>query len=209
MAEETRKQHWEQVYQNRSDDDVSWYQRHPERSLEYITQCDISKQAPIMDAGGGASRLVDCLLQQGYSDVSVMDIARAPLRLGERRLGAQARRVHWIESDVTQFIPPRRYTLWHDRAVFHFLVEPDKQQAYRRMLERALSEGGHLILAAFAPDGPTMCSNLPIQQHDADSVTALFGQGFELLSVENDIHVTPANKAQSFNWFHLRYRPHR
>lgn len=198
-----RKQHWEQVYTQKQPTEVSWFQPRPEISLQFITRCGVAKDQPIIDVGGGASRLVDNLLAEGYSDVSVLDISAAALQHAQQRLGAQAAAVQWIESDATQFQPTRQYALWHDRAVFHFLIEAADRELYRQRLEQGLAKGAHLIIATFALDGPTMCSNLPIQRYSPDSLAAELGTGFALVETMSELHTTPAQKQQSFVYCHF------
>lgn len=193
-----RKQHWEQVYAQRQPTDVSWFQPHPEYSLRLIAATGIDKAQPLIDMGGGASRLVDNLVALGYGDISVLDISAAALQHSRDRLGANAAAVHWIEADATTFEPPRTYALWHDRAVFHFLTEPADRQAYRERLGRGLQTGGHLIVATFALDGPERCSNLPVQRYSPETLSAEFGSGYTLVETTTEVHVTPAQKEQRF-----------
>lgn len=201
---QARKQHWETVYQDKSPLEVSWYQSRPTLSLELIASCELSPAASVIDVGGGASTLVDHLLEQGYRHLSVLDISAAALEHARRRLGERAGEVEWIEADITEFVPPRTYDLWHDRAVFHFLTEAEDRSRYRDLLERAIAPGGHLIIAAFAPDGPTMCSGLPICRYDAAGLLDEVGPGFKLVDERREVHVTPADKEQSFAFFHLQ-----
>jgi len=130
-----RKRHWEGIWGQRSPPEVSWYQQEPTLSLELIRASRVATDAPLIDVGGGASTLADRLLTAGYSDVSVLDLSRNALRHAERRLGPLASRVEWVEADITAFRPARRYALWHDRAVFHFLTDPKDRVAYRRVLD--------------------------------------------------------------------------
>lgn len=199
--QDERKSHWEQVYRDKSPQDVSWYQATPTLSLEMIGASGIAADAPLIDVGGGASTLVDHLLDQGYGDVSVLDISAQSLAHAQQRLGERARQVHWIEADVTQLVPARRYRLWHDRAVFHFLTDPADRACYRRVLERALGAGGQVIIGTFAPGGPGRCSGLPIVQYDAQRLQAEFESAFVLLETRTEAHRTPAGKQQLFNYF--------
>jgi trans-aconitate methyltransferase len=199
-----RKQHWETVYQQKQPDEVSWFQTHPEYSLELIHATGMAKNQPVIDVGGGASRLVDKLLEAGYQDVSVLDIAAAALAHAGNRLGERATQVTWLESDVTAFAPPRQYALWHDRAVFHFLTDAGDRAKYLAVLHRAILPGGHVIIATFAPDGPDKCSNLPVERYDAEKFQATLGKGFRLLETRSEAHRTPANKIQHFLYFRCR-----
>ncbi len=201
----SRKTHWEQVYQDKPVDQVSWFQREPRRSLELIEASGMSKDAPIIDVGAGASVLVDQLLLNGYTDLSVLDISKNALDISKRRLGNRAIDVAWLVDDVTEFQPGRSYALWHDRAVFHFLTDPSQQSAYRSALMRALASGGQAIIGTFAVDGPLRCSGLEIAQYDAVSMQVVMGADFTLLQESRESHVTPAGSIQNFAWFRLRY----
>jgi 2-polyprenyl-3-methyl-5-hydroxy-6-metoxy-1,4-benzoquinol methylase len=195
------KTHWNDVYAARSPLDVSWYQAEPRLSLELVAASGISAEQPLIDVGGGASLLVDCLLDRGFTDVAVLDLSRNALAHAQRRLGARAVNVEWHEQDVTRFVAPRRFALWHDRAVFHFLTEAADREQYVRALRRAIPVGGHVIMAAFAIGGPTRCSNLDIVQYDAGKMQAALGHEFRLVEERAELHVTPAAKQQKFGFF--------
>ncbi|MFA5627318.1 MAG: class I SAM-dependent methyltransferase [Thiohalomonadaceae bacterium] len=201
-----RKRHWEQIYTHKPVDEVSWFQPHPDYSLRLITAANISKTEPMIDVGGGASRLVDALLEDGYGDVGVLDISATALRLASARLAERAEQVQWFEADVMEFKPPRSYALWHDRAVFHFLVEPAERWAYRQCLERGLRAGGQLVIATFALDGPEQCSNLPVQRYSEESLSAELGDGYRLLDSLTEVHITPAQKEQHFVYCRFQKR---
>lgn len=193
-----RKQHWEQVYAQKQPTEVSWFQPRPEYSLSLIAAAAIDKNQPIIDLGGGASRLVDHLLDEGYCDLTVLDISGAALQHSRARLGQRAARVSWLEADATAFEPPKSYALWHDRAVFHFLTDPADREAYRQRLARGLEAGGHLIIATFALDGPERCSNLPVQRYSPETLSAELGTGYRLVETLSEAHITPAQKKQHF-----------
>ncbi len=197
------KQHWENVYRDRDPEQVSWYQAHPETSLALIQASGIDASAPIIDIGGGASRLIDQLLQTGYTDVSVLDISATALGYAQQRLGEEARRVAWLESDITRFEPQRHYALWHDRAVFHFLTQAADRARYVAALQQALPPGGQLILASFAIGGPAQCSGLDVVQYDGDKLLDTLGAGFKLLETHREDHRTPAQAIQAFQYFRL------
>ncbi len=203
---QTRKEHWETVYHDKSPLEVSWYQTEPRLSLDLIAQCAVDTDARIIDVGGGASTLVDHLLDLGYRSLSVLDISAAALEHARARLGAKADTVEWVEADITEFAPTQPFDVWHDRAVFHFLTEAQDRERYREVLERGVIPGGHVIMAAFAPDGPTQCSGLPICRYDAEGLLSELGTAFELLEERREVHVTPARKEQSFAFFRLRRR---
>lgn len=199
-----RKAHWERVYRDKSPPEVSWYQTAPTLSLEMILASRIDRSAPLIDVGGGASTLVDNLLNCGFTAISVLDISAQALG---QRLDERARQVRWIESDITHFEPTDRFALWHDRAVFHFLTEAKDRLRYRQALECALIPEGQVIIGTFAPGGPQRCSGLPIMQYDAAGLQAEFGAAFELLETRSETHRTPSGKNQLFNFFRLVHRP--
>jgi SAM-dependent methyltransferase len=203
---EARKSHWQRVYRDKQPTDVSWYQPVPEKSLQFIAATGITKTDPILDAGGGASTLVDHLLAAGYTDVSVLDISGAALERSQVRLDSAAAAVQWIEGDVMTFSPSRPYALWHDRAVFHFLTDPAERDNYIDAVRKALRRRGHLIIATFGPEGPLRCSGLEIQRYDIDRQQQWFGAHFDLRAHELDVHETPAGSSQQFlySWWQLR-----
>ena len=202
---EDRKAHWQQIYATRKCTEVSWFQPVPERSLGLIRATGTPPGSAILDVGGGASTLVDHLLEDGFDDVSVLDIAAAAFDQPRSRLGAKAEKVTWIESDITAFEPPHSYAIWHDRAVFHFLTETSDQDRYLDVLHKALLPGGHLILATFGPKGPLRCSGLEIQRYSVERLQDVLGPGFQLRHHEIDEHQTPTGSGQQFlyAWFDL------
>lgn len=177
---------------------VSWYQPIPEKSLQLISSTGIRHTDSILDVGGGASTLVDHLLGEGYVDVSVLDISRRALARSRARLGGSAGKVDWIESDVTDFEPVRRYDLLHDRAVFHFLTDTADRDTYIAVICRALQPKGHLVLATFGPQGPLRCSGLDIRRYGIEQLQVLLGSKFELRVHEFDEHKTPMGSPQQF-----------
>jgi trans-aconitate methyltransferase len=199
------RQHWEQVYRSKSADAVSWYQVRPATSLAFIADSGIALDAPVIDVGGGASTLVDHLLERGHSDITVLDISTPALLQAQARLDIEkARQVHWLAEDVTRFAPSRRYALWHDRAVFHFLVDETAQASYVAAVQRSLAPGGSVVLATFAADGPDRCSGLQTARYGADTLAALFGDGFQRMADGRDVHVTPWGTTQAFTYLRLR-----
>lgn len=200
-----RKHHWENVYRNKSPDSVSWFQQEPTLSLSLISRAGLSLDAPIIDVGGGASLLVDKLCDAAYSNISVLDVSGNALAHARKRLGSKEKAVHWFEKDVTRFRPPHRFTLWHDRAVFHFLTNRSDRESYVRVLNKALEPRGTLVIMAFALDGPARCSGLDIVQYDAEKLTAELGEGFELEETGNEVHLTPAGDQQKFAYFRFKY----
>jgi SAM-dependent methyltransferase len=206
MSTADRHSHWEHVYETRAADAVSWYQFEPELSLAMIARSGVPLDAPLIDVGGGASVLVDALLDAGHSDLTVLDIAAGALERSRARLGAAAAEVAWIVGDLLQFAPPKRYALWHDRAVFHFLVDADDRARYMETLRRSLRPGGQLIVATFAEDGPERCSGLPVARYSADELHAAFGAEYALLESFKEVHRTPSDAEQRFTWVRLRRR---
>lgn len=193
-----RRTHWQQVYREKDPTEVSWYQPVPDKSLQLIRSTGVRHDDAILDAGGGASTLVDRLLDEGYTDLSVLDISRHALDRSRTRLGERAGKVEWIESDVTEFEPDRRYSLWHDRAVFHFLTEMADRDKYVAVMRRALIPGGYLVLATFGPQGPKRCSGLDIRRYDIETLQELLGASFRLCRYEIDEHATPMGSIQQF-----------
>ena len=200
--------HWEAVYRSKRPDEVSWYRAHLETSLELIAEAAPDRDAAIIDIGGGESTLVDDLLARGYRDVSVLDVASTALDVAKNRLGASADRVHWLCGDVTMITLPRhRYDVWHDRAVFHFLTDPQDRVAYVRQVARAVKPGGHVVVATFGPEGPTKCSGLDIVRYDAEALHDEFGVGFRLLKHLTELHQTPAGVIQQFVYCYCKAQP--
>lgn len=205
MSEE-RQRHWEEVYQTKGESGVSWYQEYPDISLELIEQTGIDLNAALIDVGGGASVLVDNLLLKGYSRVAVLDISSAALECVRQRLAGKADQVEWLVSDVTRFEPEHGFALWHDRAVFHFLTAEQNRQRYIEVLKSALQEGGYLILATFALDGPEQCSGLPVERYDAEKMQAVLGGAFKLIESRRECHITPTGNEQRFTYALFRYQ---
>jgi SAM-dependent methyltransferase len=192
-------EHWEGVYRSKGPSGVSWYQPHLARSLELIEGCGAAKDAGIVDVGGGASSLVDDLLDRGYSSLSVLDLAESALSLSKQRLGDRAGQVSWLCGDVTKVELPRAgFAVWHDRAVFHFLTDAGARAAYVRQVRRAVRSGGHVIVATFGPEGPEKCSGLPVVRYDAGALHDEFGEAFELMQHLEERHVTPWGSLQEF-----------
>ncbi|MEN8170151.1 MAG: class I SAM-dependent methyltransferase [Pseudomonadota bacterium] len=200
-----RQRHWEQVYQSKESTEVSWYQEYPGQSVQMIEKAVSSPDDAIIDVGGGASVLVDSLLQKGYSRPAVLDISAAALKCAQQRLCEQANKVEWFASDVTAFEPPHRFLLWHDRAVFHFLTDNADREKYLAVLRKALEPNAHLVIATFAEDGPEMCSGLPVERYDSEKIVQTLGGEFELLEKHTETHTTPAGGEQKFNYFLFRY----
>lgn len=204
MAHSEPHHHWERVWSDKAPDQVSWYQDEPGRSLEWIQSINPDREGAIVDVGGGASTLVDHLLEQGYTNVTVLDIAKNALERAKKRLGQTAAQVTWRVADVIQAELGGPYHLWHDRAVFHFLVDPDDRAAYRKVLLRSLAPGGHVILATFALDGSEKCSGLPVERYDAEGLLREIGDGFEKVQEAREEHKTPWGDVQPFQFVHFK-----
>jgi 2-polyprenyl-3-methyl-5-hydroxy-6-metoxy-1,4-benzoquinol methylase len=198
-----RKSHWENIYKNKNSIEMSWYQEEPTLSLQLIRKIQLTHDAPIIDVGGGSSLLVDHLCKEGYTNISVLDVSAKALATARDRLGDDASKVEWQQQDVTRFTPPHRFSLWHDRAVFHFLTDKSDRENYLKVLNNALEADGHIIIATFAIGGPTKCSGLDIVQYDADKLMAELGTGFELVENRAEVHITPTNAEQKFTYFLL------
>ena len=198
-----RCEHWETVYRTKGTTDVSWFEAEPEVSLQLIRSV-ASWGSGVIDVGGGASQLVDRLLADGYSPVAVLDVSATALEHARRRLGEAGRQVQWIVGDVTQVGDVGRYDVWHDRAVFHFLTDPEDRRKYVALVQRTIPIGGHLVIGTFAPDGPEKCSGLEVRRYDAAGLSAEFGPDFQLVQEMEHTHHTPAGKLQKFSFAVLR-----
>ncbi|GAB5604797.1 class I SAM-dependent methyltransferase [Sideroxyarcus sp. TK5] len=204
-----RKQYWEGVYSTKSPQEVSWFQKHADISLKLIHDAGLGKDAAIIDVGGGASTLVDDLVNEGYTDITILDLSSAALDVAKRRLGKSADTVHWMCGDITRAnFPTHCLDVWHDRAVFHFLTDPADRQAYIDLVMRAIRPGGHVIVATFGENGPTQCSGLPVMRYNPESLHNEFGGGFVLVEHQEEVHHTPAGKTQQFIYCYCRKESH-
>ncbi len=194
------KDHWEEIYQNKKFEEVSWYQDIPETSLDFIDNLDLEPEANIIDIGGGDSHLVDHLLKRNFQHISVLDISELALQRARKRLGGKTEKVTWIASDVTEFQPLEKYELWHDRAVFHFLTDEKNIQQYLQLINEAISSEGFLILATFSEKGPEQCSGLPVKQYSVDQLKHLLEDNFEIVEIKNINHQTPVGDIQNFTF---------
>ncbi len=201
------KPNWEKVYSSKPTDKLGWYAPHLQTSLSWITEFVADTAAPIIDVGGGASTLVDDLLDAGYHSITVLDISPHALSLARTRLGNKASDVSWLEGDITCIdLPELQFQLWHDRAVFHFLIEPEQQRRYRDQLLKALKPGGHLVIGTFAPQAPPKCSGLPVQRYTPQRLETTLGKEFELERHHNELHITPGGVEQMYLYCHFRRR---
>lgn len=204
MDTQTRKVHWEGVYTAKAENQVSWFQETAATSLKLLAYEGIDQNSAVIDVGGGASRLVDALAGQGYTNLTVLDVSGAALAAARARLGSSASRVRWIEADITQWRPADSYDAWHDRAVLHFLTTDDERAAYLRALRQAVRPGGLVIIATFDLDGPEKCSGLPVQRYSPATVAALLGDDFSVLDSRTETHVTPWGSGQKFQFSRFR-----
>ncbi|MBI3743990.1 MAG: class I SAM-dependent methyltransferase [Chloroflexi bacterium] len=198
--------HWNEIYSKKQPTEVSWYEPRPAPSLDLIHQANIAKSDPIIDVGAGSSTLIDSLLAEGYTSLTALDISCVALQTVKDRLGPKGADVRWVEADVTEFVPGQTFSLWHDRAVFHFLVRPIDRMKYREVLTGSLAPGGHAVIATFALDGPAQCSGLPVARYDALGLSTELGPSFELITSLPHTHLTPWNAGQSFLYCHFRKR---
>ena len=196
-----RKEHWDNTYAARRASEMSWYQQLAALSLRMIQKSGMTRDTPLIDVGGGASLLVDFLLEEGYQDITVLDLSGIALNTARHRLGDRASQVEWIEQDITQFQAERKYGLWHDRALFHFLTLGTERKKYIQALLKSLQPGGQLVISTFAIGGPAICSGLDIVQYDAKKLQQELGGEFTLLEQEQVSHQTPAQKEQLFGFY--------
>lgn len=202
----SRKEHWDKTYETKAIDSVSWFQSEPDISLRLIESGATERRSPIIDVGGGASRLIDHLLALAYDDVTVLDISEVALTKARQRLGPMAGRVAWICADIREWQPPRKWQVWHDRAVFHFLTDTADQNRYIAAVNAATDPGALVILATFALDGPERCSGLPVCRYDPVPLAERFGSPFGLVASERESHRTPGGTEQKFNYTVMRRR---
>ena len=196
----SKKEHWDKIYSTKTLQEVSWYQPVPKISLELILSSKLSKDSPIIDVGGGDSFLVDSLLNEGYTDLTVLDISKVAIERAKKRLGKHAKKINWIVSDITNFYPERKYSVWHDRAVFHFLRKEQEINSYLKSLNDATDVNGRLVLGTFAENGPTRCCALDIKRYSFHDLENTFSNYFQINKMINSIHQTPFNTEQSFNF---------
>lgn len=203
---DARQKYWEDVHDGKDVDGVSWWQSVPELSLGLVDATDVGKDQPVIDVGAGWSTLVDHLVERGYTDLTAIDLSSTALQTVRDRLPPEGDGVVLEVADVLDYDPGRRFALWHDRAVFHFLTEPDERDDYRASLARCLAPGGWVVVATFGPDGPTTCSGLPIVRYSHEELAAEFPD-YELVDTAGEDHRTPWGTAQQFTAVLLRRRP--
>jgi SAM-dependent methyltransferase len=203
MRSQERACHWETIYQQKGPDEVNWSQEVPELSLTLIRQVNLPADAAIIDIGGGGSKLVDWLLEEGYQNITVLDISATALDKARARLGPEkAEKVTWIQEDVVNFQPEQKYAIWHDRATFHFLTDDVAVQQYKLLTQQAVSQC--MIIGTFSDKGPDQCSGLPVKQYDETTMSRLFFPAFEQLQCEREVHFTPSRVPQEFLFCRFR-----
>jgi 2-polyprenyl-3-methyl-5-hydroxy-6-metoxy-1,4-benzoquinol methylase len=190
--------HWDKVYETKAENELSWFQAYPHRSVELIEQCNLPRNASVIDIGGGDSHLVDALLSLGFSNITVLDISAAGINRAKARLGEKAAQVTWIVSAITELKPVVQYDLWHDRAAFHFLTREEHIDKYVSIAGEAVKKDGYLILSTFSEKGPTKCSGLEIKQYSEISMPARFNEAFEKINCMYEDHTTPMDRTQNF-----------
>jgi SAM-dependent methyltransferase len=198
MIATDRKSHWETVYSTKAESGVSWYQVEPRLSLELIGAVAPAQGDRIIDMGGGASVLVDRVLDLPFEEIAVLDISEVALGKAKARLGERAERVRWVVADVTETPELGTFDIWHDRAVFHFLTDPEDRRSYVELALRTVPEGGHLVIATFAEDGPKRCSDLHVCRYNTRSLASELGEGFSLVREASETHTTPRGSSQAF-----------
>lgn len=200
MSSLDRQAHWQNVYQTKSEREVSWFQESPEVSLDLIRATGVGIDASIIDIGGGASRLVDVLIDADFRSITVLDVSEKALATSKARLGARGAGVNWAVADVTTWQPSQQYDVWHDRAAFHFLTDADDRAAYAEVIRKSVRPKGHVIIGTFALDGPERCSGLPVVRHDAVSLGQMLGSSFSLVESRRHDHQTPGGATQRFEF---------
>jgi len=196
----SKKEHWDNIYSTKSLQEVSWYQPIPKISLDFILSLGLAKDSPIIDVGGGDSFLVDSLLNEGYTDLTVLDISKVAIERAKIRLAKNSNKINWIVSDITNFYPERKYSVWHDRAVFHFLRKDQEINSYLKSLNSGTDVNGRLVLGTFAENGPTRCCALDIKRYSFHDLEKKIGDKFLIEKMINSIHQTPFKTEQSFNF---------
>ena len=190
--------HWQNVYDKKNENEVSWYQKSPKLSLEFVKSLNLSLDAEIIDIGAGESRLVDNLIELGFVNLTVLDISSKSIEKTKKRLGLKSKFVNWIVSDINNFNPTKKYDLWHDRAAFHFLKDLVEIDNYVKLVKSSLHNQANLIIATFSENGPLKCSGLEVSRYSENSISDLFNNDFELIKSQKSIHKTPFSTSQEF-----------
>jgi 2-polyprenyl-3-methyl-5-hydroxy-6-metoxy-1,4-benzoquinol methylase len=201
------KEHWENIYAAKQANEVSWFQVYPKTSMEFIELFKLRKDSKIIDIGGGDSHFVDSLLEKGFTNITVLDISSNAIERAKKRLGEKAKFVHWIVSDVTEFVPKEQYDFWHDRAAFHFLLSEELADKYVVISKKGIAPNGFLVLGTFSENGPQKCSGLDIHQYSEQSMSYKFQNGFKRIKCIKEDHVTPFNTTQNFLFCSFQREP--
>ena len=196
----SKKEHWDNIYSTKTLQEVSWHQPIPETSLDFILSLGLAKDSPIIDIGGGDSFLVDFLINEGYTNLTVLDISKVAIERAKIRLAKNANKINWIVSDIINFFPERKYSIWHDRAVFHFLRKDQEINSYLKSLNSGTATDGRLVLGTFAENGPTRCCALDVKRYSFNDLEKKIGDQFHIEKMINSIHQTPFKTEQSFNF---------
>lgn len=195
---DTAKDHWEKIYSTKKANEVSWTQEVPETSLGFIHSFNLPKNSAIIDVGGGESKFVDFLLDEGYSDITVLDISELALKKAQLRLGERASKVKWIVSDITEFKPLQKFDVWHDRATFHFLTSKDQIEKYIELAAQSVNPNGFMAIGTFSENGPTKCSGLDIKQYSESELERTLTYYFRKIHCITEDHITPFHTIQNF-----------
>lgn len=198
MKTSDQKEHWENIYATKKEEEFSWFQAYPKTSVEFLSLFNLPLNASIIDIGGGDSHFVDALVELGYENIYVLDISVKAIERAKKRLGEHAEKINWIVSDVTEFMPPVQFDFWHDRAAFHFLTTEERVNKYVHIAENGIKQNGYLILGTFSEDGPKKCSGLEIKQYSEASMSSRFEKSFERVKCITEEHKTPFNTIQNF-----------
>lgn len=200
------KNHWENIYASKTENQMSWYEEYPAVSMKYFEEKNLPKDAAIIDVGGGQSRFAEILIDKGFTNVSVLDISASAIENNKKRIGNKAKKIKWIVSDINSFNPGEKYSFWHDRAVLHFLITDEQVKDYLHRADLFINESGYLTLGTFSDKGPEKCSGLEIRQYTEDTMTNLFGSAFEKIYCEEVNHITPSKKEQNFVFCNFRHK---
>ncbi len=192
------KSHWEKVYSSKKLNEVSWYQPTPQHSPDFIHQLAVPKSAAIIDVGGGDSLLADHLLDEGFTDITVLDISQSVINRAKQRLGERAKKINWIVSDIADLNTDKKFYCWHDRAAFHFLTTPEQVEKYLSVAQKHIADGGRMVIGTFSTEGPEKCSGLPVKQYSEESLTVLLQKWFDKIKCITIDHITPFNTIQNF-----------
>ena len=194
----SEKEHWEKIYENKQEEELSWFQPYPKTSMEFLELFNLPLTAKIIDIGGGSSHFADVLLERGYTNIWVLDISELAIASAKKRLGEKAIRINWVVEDITAFNPSVQFDFWHDRAAFHFLTSEEKINKYISIAEKAIKKDGYMVLGTFSENGPEKCSGLDIKQYSEASMSGRFGVSFERIKCIHEDHLTPSNLVQNF-----------